>query len=269
MAIHPSAQVHPGAHIAEDVEIGPNVVVEEHVSIGPRTRVLANAYVGGWTEIGPDNVIHIGAVLGTEPQDVAYDGSETYLKVGERNIFREYTLINRGTQAGSATVIGSDNMFMGYSHIAHNGCIGNGVTIANGTQLAGYVEVGDNAFISGGVMIHQFCRIGRLAMISGLSAMNQDVPPFMTAGGRPCAVSGINVVGLRRVGITSEVRKQIKAAYKVLYRSNLLINEAVERLEREEGSPPEVKELVTFVKASKKGIIFHQKTVEARDRISI
>jgi UDP-N-acetylglucosamine acyltransferase len=269
MTIHPTAQIHPGATLADGVEIGPNVVVEEHVSVGPNTRILANAYLTGWTEIGAENVIHVGAVLGHEPQDMAYDGSETYLKVGDRNVFREYVLIHRGTAAGSATVIGDDNMFMGYSHAAHNCRIGNGVTIANGTQLAGHVEVGDNAFISGAVMVHQFCRIGRLAMISGLSAMNQDVPPFMTAGGRPCAVSGVNNVGMRRAGFTSETRGCVKGAYKTLYRSGLLIQEAVERIEGEADPAPEVRELVEFVKASKKGIIFHQKTVEARDRGSI
>ncbi|MHC4777713.1 MAG: acyl-ACP--UDP-N-acetylglucosamine O-acyltransferase [Planctomycetota bacterium] len=268
MPIHPTAQVHPGAQIGDDVEIGPNVVVEEHVAIGARTRVMANAFLTGWTRIGWDNVIHIGAVLGHEPQDLAYDGSETYLRIGERNVFREYTLIHRGTAAGSSTVIGDDNMFMGYSHAAHNCVIGNNVTIANGTQLAGHVEVRDKAFISGGVMIHQFCRIGRLAMISGLSAMNQDVPPFMTAGGRPCAVSGINAVGLRRASFDTKTRSNIKDAYKILYRSDLLITEAVERIEKE-GVGPEVKELVDFVKASKKGIIFHQKAVDARDRSSI
>jgi UDP-N-acetylglucosamine acyltransferase len=229
---------------------------------------MANAFLTGWTEIGAENVIHVGAVLGHEPQDVAYDGSETYLRIGDRNVFREYTLIHRGTATGSSTVIGNDNMFMGYSHAAHNCRIGDGVTVANGTQLAGHVEVGDSAFISGGVMIHQFCRIGRLAMISGLSAMNQDVPPFMTAGGRPCAVTGVNSVGMRRTGFTSEMRGAVKEAYRILYRSDLLITEAIARLE-EVASTPEVKELVEFVKNSKKGIIFHRKTVEARDRTSI
>ncbi len=269
MAIHSTAQVHPDANIAEDVDIGSNVVIGEHVSVGPRTRIMANAYITGWTRIGEGNVIHIGAVLGHEPQDVAYDGSPTRLEIGNHNVFREYTLIHRGTAPGSATVIGDHNMFMGYSHAAHNCRIGHHVTVANGTQLAGYVEVDDNAFISGGVMIHQFCRIGRLAMISGLSAINQDVPPYMTAGGRPCAVTGINVVGLRRADFPSDVRERIKGAYKILYRSERLIGEALERLEAETEKGPEIDHLVNFIKASKKGIIFHQKAVEARARGSI
>jgi UDP-N-acetylglucosamine acyltransferase len=269
MVVHPTAHVHPGAHIGEDVEIGPYAVVDEHVTLGPRTRVLAHAVLTGWTEIGADNVIHYGAVLGHEPQDVAYDGSESYLRIGDQNVFREYTLIHRGTAGGSATVIGNGNMFMGYSHAAHNALIGDHVVLANGTQLAGHVEVGDNAFISGAVMVHQFCRIGRLAMVSGLSAMNQDVPPFMTAGGRPCAVSGINVIGLRRAGFSAEARDQVKNAYKTLYRSNLLIKEAVAEIEKAGTLIPEVRELVDFVKNSKKGIIFHRKSVEARDRSSI
>ena len=268
MSIHPTAQVHPGARIAEDVEIGPNVVVEEHVVIGPRTRVMANAYLTGWTTIGASNVIHVGAVLGHEPQDMAYDGSETRLEIGDNNVFREYTLIHRGTAPGSATRIGNGNMFMGYSHAAHNCVIGNGVTVANTTQLAGYVEVGDNAFLSANVVVHQFCRIGRLAMISGLSALNQDVPPFMMAGGRPCAVHGTNVVGMRRAEFGPETREAVKKAYKILYRSDLLTSEAVVRLEAE-GEGPEVSELTEFIKASKKGIIFHMKTVASRERSSI
>jgi UDP-N-acetylglucosamine acyltransferase len=269
MAIHPSAHVHPHAKIAPDADIGPNVVVEEHVSIGPRTRVLANAFLTGWTEIGADNVIHVGAVLGHEPQDVAYKGDESYLKVGDRNIFREYTLIHRGTKSGSATVIGNGSMFMGYSHVAHNCRIGDGVTVANTTQLAGYVEVSDRAFISGGVLVHQFCRIGRLAMISGLSATNQDVPPFMTAGGRPCAVSGINAVGLRRAGVKQETRDRVKGAFKVLYRSGLLVREAVERIREEFADCAEAMELADFVLSSKKGIVHHWKELEERERDSI
>jgi UDP-N-acetylglucosamine acyltransferase len=229
---------------------------------------MANAFITGWTRIGEDNAIHIGAVLGHEPQDMAYDGSETYLVIGDRNVFREYTLIHRGTAPGSSTVIGNDNMFMGYSHAAHNCRIGNGVTVANTTQLGGYVEVGDNAFLSANVVVHQFCRIGRLALISGLSAINQDVPPFVMAGGRPCAVHGINVVGMRRAEFSSEIRKKIKQAYKILFRSDILTNEAVARLEAE-GEGSEVLELTAFVKACKKGIISHHTIVAARDRTSI
>ncbi|MCU0723108.1 MAG: acyl-ACP--UDP-N-acetylglucosamine O-acyltransferase, partial [Planctomycetes bacterium] len=210
-----------------------------------------------------------GAVLGHEPQDLAFKNGETFLKVGDRNVFREYTLIHRGTKPGSATVIGNGNMFMGYSHVAHNCRIGDGVTVANTSQLAGYVEVGDRAFVSGGVLVHQFCRIGRLAMISGLSAMNQDVPPFMTAGGRPCAVSGINVVGLRRAGFPPETRDRIKGVFKVLYRSGLLVPEAVKRIREEFAGCAEALELTEFIQASKKGIIHHWKEIEARERDSI
>lgn len=269
MAIHPTAHVHAGARIAADADIGPNVFVDEHVIVGPRTRVMANAVLTGWTEIGADNIIHFGAVLGHEPQDMAYKGEETHLKVGNHNVFREYVLIHRGTAPGSATVIGDHNLFMGYSHAAHNVKVCNGVTVANATQLAGYVEVGDNAFISGGVMVHQFCRIGRLAMVSGLSAMNQDVPPFMTAGGRPCAVSGINVVGLRRAGFDAAARERIKGAYKILYRSNLLHGPALERIEAEIEPAPEILQFLDFIKKSKKGIISSQESVEARARSSI
>ena len=131
MPIHPSAHVHPAARLADSVDVGPNVVIDEHVSIGPGTRVMANAVITGWTTLGANNVVHYGAVIGHVPQDIAYDGSETRVKVGDGNIFREYVLIHRGTKAGSSTVIGNNNMFMGYSHAAHNCVIGNGVTVAN------------------------------------------------------------------------------------------------------------------------------------------
>ncbi len=268
MSIHPNSTVEPGAVMDEGVEIGQNVHVGSHVRIGRGTVILPNAYITGWTDIGPDCRIHMGVVLGHEPQDHAYKGAETYLKIGARNVFREYVVVHRGTAAGSSTVIGDDNLFMAYSHVAHNCRIGNRVTMVNSAQLAGHVDVGDGAFISSSVLVHQFCRIGSLAMVGGLSATNMDIPPFVTCGGRPVAVTGINFVGLRRAGKDKKVRDNIKEAFKILYRRNMLRSEALAKME-EVAMTDEVKHLIDFVRASKKGIIFSSMRVEDRSRSSI
>jgi len=238
------------------------------VRIARGAVIYPNAFIDGWTEIGEECRIHVGAVIGNEPQDNAYTGEETYLRVGARNVFREYVVIHRGTDKGSATVIGDDNLFMAYTHVAHNCSIGNKVTMVNGTQLAGHIEVGDGAFLSASVLIHQFCRVGHLVMVGGLSATNQDIPPFVTCGGRPVAVTGINNVGLRRAGKDKAVRDNIKAAFKILYRQNLLRTEALEKME-EIAETDEVRNLIEFVRASKKGVIPSSMRVEDRSRSSI
>ncbi len=268
MKIHPSATVEDGAELGEGVEIGANVYVGPHVKLGPGTVVLPNSYITGWTETGRDCRIHMGVVLGHEPQDHAYKGAETYLKIGDRNTFREYSVVHRGTAAGSATVIGNDNLFMAYSHVAHNCRIGNRIVLVNCAQLAGHVQVGDSAFISSSVLVHQFCRVGSLAMVGGLSAANQDIPPFVTCGGRPVAVTGINNVGLRRAGKDKKVRDNIKTAFKIFYRKNMLRSEALEKMQ-EIAETEEVRHLIEFLKASKKGIIFSAMRVEERSRSSI
>jgi UDP-N-acetylglucosamine acyltransferase len=268
MTVHPRAIVEPGAEIDENVDIGANVFIGPHVKIHRGTVVYPNAYITGWTEIGENCQIHIGAVLGHEPQDYAYKGEETYLRIGPGNVFREYVLVHRGTAAGSATEIGSGNMFMGYSHVAHNCRIGDNVTLVNGSQLAGHVQVGDGAFISANVMVHQFCRVGSLAMVGGLSATNQDIPPYVTCGGRPVAVTGINSVGLRRAGKDKKVRDNVKEAFKILYRQKLNITEALKKME-EIAETEEVRHLMEFIRSSERGIIFSAMKVEERSRSSI
>ncbi|PIQ83950.1 MAG: acyl-[acyl-carrier-protein]--UDP-N-acetylglucosamine O-acyltransferase [Candidatus Omnitrophica bacterium CG11_big_fil_rev_8_21_14_0_20_63_9] len=251
--IHSSAVVGKHVTLGEGNSIGPGCVIEDGAALGSRNKLWMNVYVGPGTTIGDENQLHMGAVIGHTPQDLAYTGAASYTKIGHRNTIREYVTIHRGTKEGTSTVIGDENFFMANVHIAHNCEIGNKVILVNVASLTGYCVVEDGAFLSGIVGLHQFTRIGRLAMISALSAVNKDVPPYMLCGGRPAVIQGLNVVGMRRAGIAAPVREEIKKAYKFLYRDGLNVPHAIEAIERECKSP-EVKHLVEFVKASKRGI---------------
>ena len=251
--IHPSAIIGEGVRLGDGNEIGPGCVLADGVILGSRNRLWMNVYVGPGTTIGDDNQIHQGAVIGHVPQDVAFAGATTYTRIGHRNTIREYVTIHRGTKEGTSTIIGDDNFFMANAHIAHNCQVGRKVILVNLASLTGYCVVEDGAFLSGMVGLHQFTRIGRLSMISALSAVNKDVPPYMLCGGRPGVIQGLNVVGLRRAGIAAPVREELKRAYKRLYRDGLNIAHALEAIERECQSP-EVKALVEFVKGSERGI---------------
>jgi len=232
MKIHPTAIIDPKAEIESTVEIGPYVVIEGPVTIKGGTRVMAHAYLTGWTEIGERNEIHPGAVLGDAPQDKAYNGAKTYLRIGDENIFREYVQVHRGTTAGSATVIGNRNFLMATSHVGHNCQLGDDVILANGALLAGYVEVGNNVFISGNCVVHQFVRIGDHALMRGLSGTSRDVPPYAIVDWQH-TVRGVNVVGLKRAGFNE---KRIRAI------SNKANNDVLALLE--------------FIKASERGVCF-------------
>lgn len=251
--IHPSAIIGKGVQLGEGNAIGPGCVIEEGAVLGSRNKLWMNVYVGPGTTIGDDNQIHIGAIIGHLPQDVGFKGGKSFTTVGSRNTIREYVTIHRGTKEGTTTVIGDDNFFMANAHIAHNCQIGSQVTLVNLASLAGYCVVQDGAILSGIVGLHQFTRVGRLAMISALSAVNKDVPPYLLCGGRPAVIQGINVVGLRRAGCSQEVREEIKTAYKLLYRSGLNAPHALEAIERQCRSD-EVKHLVGFIRASERGI---------------
>jgi UDP-N-acetylglucosamine acyltransferase len=251
--IHPSALIGKNVQLGDGNEVGPACVIEDGAVLGSRNKLWMNVYVGPGTTIGDDNQLHMGAVIGHLPQDLAYKGAPTHTTIGHRNTIREYVTIHRGTKDGSSTVIGDDNFLMANAHLGHNCQVGNRATLVNVATLAGYCTVEDEAVISGMVVVHQFVRIGRLAMISGLSAVNKDVPPYMLCGGRPAVIQGLNVVGLRRAGFPAAVREEIKHAYKVLYRSGLNVPHALEAIERECRSE-EVKRLVAFVRASERGI---------------
>jgi len=251
--IHSSAIVAKDVQLGEGNDIGPGCVIEGPAVIGSRNKLWMSVYVGPGTTIGDDNQLHMGAVLGHLPQDLAFKDALTSTKIGSRNTIREYVTIHRGTKEGTSTVIGDDCFLMANAHVAHNCEIGDRVILVNLASLTGYCRIEDGAFISGMVGLHQFTRVGRLALISALSAVNKDIPPYMLCGGRPAVIQGLNVVGMRRAGMPASVREDIKHAYKLLYRSGLNVSNALEAIERECQSD-EVKHLAAFVRASERGI---------------
>lgn len=255
------SEIHPSAIIGKDVQmgvgnrVGPFAIIEDGVKMGSHNVIHASSYLCKGTEIGSHNEIHMGAIVGHAPQDLAYKGERTFTRIGDRNQIREYATIHRGTKTDTATVIGNENYLMAYCHVAHNCEIGDQVIMVNQASLTGYCIVEDQAFLSGMTGFHQFTRIGRLALVSALSACNKDVPPFMICGGRPAVVLGINVVGLRRAGIAASVRDEIKKAYKRLYRSGLSVSNALEKIRADKLASPEVQRLVQFIESSKRGIL--------------
>ena len=255
MTIHPTAVIDPKAELDSSVEIGPYVVIDGTVKIRRGTRVMAHAYLTGWTEIGADNEIFPGVVLGAAPQDKAYKGQESYLRVGERNIFREHVQVHRGTAAKSATVIGNDNFLMATSHVGHNCKVGDGVILANGALLGGHVEVGNNVFLSGNCVVHQFVRIGDYALMRGLSGTSRDVPPYAIVDWQH-TVRGVNVVGLKRAGFDETRIRAIRTAFRILFRPGRNLALALKEVEQSKRVSDDVATLLDFIKASKRGVCF-------------
>ncbi len=229
--IHPTAVIHPGAQLHPTVKIGAYAVIGEHVVVGARTVIGAHVVLDGWTEIGEDNEIFPGAAIGLEPQDLKFDGSESWVKIGNANRIREYVTINRATGRGEATIIGDRNLLMAYTHVAHNCEIANEVIIANSVALAGHVQIESQARLSGVLGVHQFVHIGRLAMVGGMTRIDRDVPPYMMVEGNPSRVRSLNLVGLKRAGFTSEELGLLKKAFRILYRSGHTMSYALEQLE--------------------------------------
>lgn len=258
--IHPTAIIGSNVSLGDENSIGPGVTIESGVRFGRRNRIFQGTFIGTGTELGDDNEIHMNAVIGHTPQDLAYKNEDTETKIGNKNVIREFVTIHRGTKAGTSTVIGHENFIMAYCHIAHNCCLGNRIIMVNQASLTGHCVVEDRAFLSGMTGFHQFTRIGMLAMVSALSAFNKDIPPFVICGGRPGVAQGINVVGMRRAGIGSEVRKEIKESYRLLYRSGLNTTQAIEAIKKSFKSS-EVVHFVKFIEASKRGIIDGSGTV--------
>lgn len=246
--------VDPQAELADDVEIGPFCYVEGHVTLGPGTKLDSHVTIKGNTSLGANNYVGQGTVLGGDPQDRKYtEAQNTFLRIGDRNIIREYCTIHRATGDGNATVIGDDCYFMAYSHLGHNGVVGNFVTIANGVGLSGYVTVEDLVTIGGMTGVHQFARIGKAAMVGGMSGVTRDVPPFTIVSGRDMVVVDINAVGLRRIGITQEGRLALHKAVKLLFKSELGLTHAMQTVRREVPLTPEVEYLLAFEERRFKG----------------
>jgi UDP-N-acetylglucosamine acyltransferase len=260
--IHGTAVVSAEADVDPTATIGPYVVIEGPVRVGAGTRVMAHAVLRGSTEIGQRNVIHPGAVLGGEPQDLAFAGGETFLRIGDDNVFREHATVHRGTVAGSATVIGDGNYFMQSAHVAHNCHVGNGTIVAGGALLAGHVELADRAFVSGNCVVHQHVRIGRLALLRGLSRTSRDVPPFCIIDGTH-TVRGVNAIGLRRAGFDTARIAALRRAVTVLFGHPTHLGRALARVEASDLTD-EVGELVAFIRASKRGVCVPPRTRVAR-----
>lgn len=261
--IHPTALVSAEAVVDSSVVIGPYVVIEGAVRVGAGTRVMAHAVIRAGTALGERNVIHPGVVLGGEPQDLAFAGGETFLRIGDDNVFREHAQAHRGTVAGSATVIGDRNYFMHNAHVAHNCRIGSDTIVAGGALLAGHVELADRAFVSGNCVVHQHVRIGTLALMRGLSRTSRDVPPFCLVDGTH-TVRGVNVVGLRRAGFDAPRIAAIRRAVVRLFGRPTHLGRALAELERGELTD-DVRHLIAFVRASKRGVCVAPRRAGAAD----
>jgi UDP-N-acetylglucosamine acyltransferase len=254
--IHPTAIVDSRAKLASNVTIGPFTVVDGDVEIGEGTTVGAHCVITGHTKIGRDNRLFHFLSIGEANQDKKYQGEPTRLEIGDRNTIREYVSINRGTvQDEGVTRVGNDNWIMAYAHIAHDCRVGDRTTIANCTQLAGHVHVGDWATLGGFTGVHQYVKIGAHVMTGVSSVVLQDIPPYVMVGGNPLAPYGINGEGLKRRGFTPEGIAALKAAYKTLYKSGLLLAEARAELEKQAAAAPEVRALVEFLATAKRGIV--------------
>ncbi|NIP72495.1 MAG: acyl-ACP--UDP-N-acetylglucosamine O-acyltransferase [Gammaproteobacteria bacterium] len=250
--MHPTAAIDPDASLGTGVDIGPYAVIEADVVIGDRCRIGAHTVIKRHTRLGAENAVHEHVVLGGAPQHLSFTPCTSYVKIGAGNVIREGVTVHRALHQGAATRIGDDNYLMAYAHVAHDCHVGHSVLIANNAMLGGHVEVGERAFVSGGAGIHQFCRVGRLAMVGFNSKVTQDCLPFVTTDGVPARARGLNTVGLKRAGIPPEERQALRRAYRLLLRSGLGLENALQRLRESESAL--VAELAAFVESSTRGI---------------
>ncbi len=253
--VHPSAVVSSGVILAPGVEIGPFCLLDGNIRIGAGTRLVSHVTVLGDTEIGEQNVLHPNVVIGDEPQDLTYTGGPRAVRIGNRNVLREGVTIHRGSERGQVTIIGDGNFFMQNSHAAHDCRVGNQAVIAGGALLAGWVEVGDHALVSGNCVVHQFTRIGRLAMMRGLSRASRDIPPFCIMDGTH-TLCAINAVGLRRAGFGSGQIRVLREAFRALFGKRQNLGLAIERRLAQAPVTAEVREMIDFIRASRRGVAF-------------
>lgn len=252
--IHPTAVISPEAELADDVRVGPHAVIEGRVRIGPGCVLGPHTYLVGPLTMGHDNIVHAGVVLGDRPQHLRYNEEPTGLEIGDHNIFREHVTVHRATSQSWTTRIGSHNFFMVNAHVAHDCQVGSRCIFANGALLGGHCLIEDYVYLSGNCAVHQFMRIGRMALLSGCSTTTKDIPPFMIQNGINTVV-GVNVVGMRRAGMTPEEIQQVRLAYRLLYREALALPTALARIEQELGASDAVAELLLFIRSSTRGII--------------
>jgi len=252
--IHPTAIVHEDAELGEDVAVGPYSIIGPRVTVGDGTLIGPHALIEKDTVIGGGCEISKGAVLGTDPQDLKYEGEESWLHVGDRTVIREFATLNRGTRASGRTVVGSDCLIMAYAHVAHDCEIGNHVILSNAVNMAGHVVIEDWVIVGGVVAIHQFVRMGAHSFCGGGSRIPQDVPPYLRVAGNPAKLYGLNTVGLDRRGFSDDTRKALKQAYRVLFQSKLPLTKALARAEEDVPQIPEVRQLLQFIRMSERGI---------------
>lgn len=250
--IHPSAIIHPKAILGENISVGPNSVIDADVRIGNDCRIGPLVYLTGHTSIGDGNTFHTGAVIGDAPQDISYKGAPTRTEIGNRNTFREHVTIHRSNSEAEATIVGSDNFFMASSHAGHNSRIGDRNVLANGTLIAGHAIIEDQVTFGGNAGVHQFVRVGRLAFLQGNSGVSQDLPPFLI-NSRINEVSGLNVIGMRRAGISSSDRIEMKKLYHLFFREGNSVAQATEKA-AELFTAACCREFLEFAKNSKRGI---------------
>jgi UDP-N-acetylglucosamine acyltransferase len=251
--VHPSAVIDPAARLGPGVDVGPHVVIEGEVVIGEGCVLRPGVHLVGPLTMGCHNTVFTGAVLGERPQHLKYAGEPTRVEVGDHNVFRENVTVHRGTTASWVTRVGSHNFLMAGSHVAHDCVVGDHCVLANGALLGGHCVLEDHVYLSGNSAVHQFVRIGRLALLSGVSASTKDIPPFIIQQ-RINVVVGVNVVGMRRAGIPTAHIDAVRQAFHVLYRGGLLLPRALARIEEQLGNVPEVAEMVAFIRASTRGI---------------
>ncbi|HOK79425.1 MAG TPA: acyl-ACP--UDP-N-acetylglucosamine O-acyltransferase [bacterium] len=252
--IHPSAVVSSDAEIGEHTFIGPYAVIEGKAKIGSGCFISPMVHIGSNVEIGNNCKIYTSAAIGNPPQDLKYRGERSFVKIGNNNTIREFVTINTATGENQFTIVGDNNLLMAYVHVAHNCVIGNNCIIANAATIAGHVFIDDYAIIGGLVGIHQFSRIGKHAIIGGCSKITKDIIPFITADGHPARPHGINTIGLKRRNFSIEVISILEDAYKIIFRSNLTIQQVIEKLKSEFASVPEIEEIIRFLISSERGI---------------
>ncbi len=252
--IHPTAIIDPKAKIGPGVKIGPYAVIGPNVEIGEGTEIMAHVVIDGWTTIGKYCRFFPSASIGSEPQDLKFQGEKSYVIIGDYSVFREYVTVSRATGEGGETRIGSHCLFQACTHIAHNCNVGNYVIMSNCAGLAGHVTIEDRVVIGGIAGVHQFVKIGRNSMIGGLAKVVQDIPPFVIADGQPARCIGLNSVGLSRAGIPENVRRELKKAFRILYRSGLNLGQAIAEMEQELDSSEEVEHFLRFLRDAERGI---------------
>ncbi len=249
--IHPQASVGDKAQLGDNIEVGPFAVIEDGAVLGDGCYVGPHAYITEWARIGNEVKVHKGAVVGSIPQDLKFDGEETTLEVGDRTVVREFASLNRGTKHSGKSTVGTDCLIMAYTHVAHDCRLGNHVILANSVNMGGHVQIDDWAIIGGMVPIHQFVRIGKHAFVGGGFRVPSDVPPYIRAAGEPLIYKGLNSLGLERRGFSRGTMTQIRKAYRLIYRSGLNISQALQRIPEEVEMIPEVRDVIGFIETRK------------------